>query len=369
MRQSSAHLYQEIAEAIRRQIAEGDLAPGERLPPMRVLAQQWGCTPGTVSRAYALLTADGLVSGHRGGGTRVAGQALAGERPFLQWAAFIHHAEQFLLDGLALGYSPAQAQAALSLAIGRWQTVQESGGAAETAVPTHTLRFVGSHDLAVDLLAQQLAKAHPQNQLSRHYTGSLGGLFALARGDADMAGIHLWDEASGDYNRPFVSRILPGQRLLLLTLAHRSLGLLLPPGNPQDIASLADLARPETRWINRQQGSGTRVWLDAQLRAMSIPPENINGYEQEAATHLGVAQAIATGQANAGLGIHAAAAAYGLAFVPLSQEIYQLVIPESVWETAVCQTLAAILRDDAFKTLLRTLGGYDTATTGKTVWV
>ncbi|MBK8988054.1 MAG: GntR family transcriptional regulator [Chloroflexi bacterium] len=369
MQQTAAHLYQEIAEAIRRQIAEGELPPGERLPPVRTLARQWNCTPGTVSRAYALLAAEGLVNGHRGGGTRVAQQPLPGERPFLQWAAFIHRAEQFLLEGLAQGYSPAQAQVALSLAAGRWQALQEKGVVVETAVPTHELRFVGSHDLAVDLLARQLAEAQPGAHMALRYAGSLGGLLALARGEADVAGVHLWDEASGDYNLPFVSRMFPGQRVALITLAYRSLGLLLPPENPLAISGLADLTQQGTRWMNRQGGSGTRVWLDAQLRALNIAPEAIAGYEQETPTHLGVAQAIADGRANAGLAIHAAAAAYGLAFVPLTQEVYQLVVPEVVWETAVCQTLFAILQTDAYKALLHTLGGYDSRATGEVVWI
>jgi putative molybdopterin biosynthesis protein len=363
MAQGAAHLYQEIAEAIRRQIASGELLPGERLPAVRALAGQWGCTPGTVSRAYALLAEEGLVSGHRGGGTRVAERPLPGQRPFLQWAALIHRAEQLLLEGVAQGFSPAQVQAALTLAAGRWQALGEMEIPGETAVVSQQLRFVGSHDLAVDLLARQLTEARPEFSLDVRYTGSLGGLFALARGEADIAGIHLWDEASGEYNRPFVARILPGQRVSLITLARRSLGLLLPPDNPFAIHSLADLRRDGVRWVNRQGGSGTRVWLDARLRALDIAPESLPGYEQEAATHLAVAQAIADGRANVGLGIHAAAAAYGLAFAPLAQEMYQLVVPEVVGETAVYHALLTILRADSFKQLLHTLGGYDTEET------
>lgn len=365
MPQVTSHLYQEIAEAIRRQIAEGELPPGERLPAVRALAQQWNCTPGTVNRAYGLLASEGLVSGHRGGGTRVAEQPLPGQRPFLQWAAFIHRAEQFLLEGLAQGYDPAQVQAALSLAIGRWQTLQAQEVTTPTAVSSPKLRFVGSHDLAVELLVQRLNETRSGAGMAARYTGSLGGLLALARGEADLAGVHLWDETSGEYNRPFVARILPGQRVRLVTLAHRSLGLILAPGNPLAIHNLADLGRSEARWSNRQKGSGTRVWLDAQLRALDIAPERISGYAQEAPTHLAVAQAVADGRADAGLGIQAAAAAYGLAFAPLTEEEYQLVIPEVVWETAVCQSLLTIIRSDAFKELLYTLGGYDTKETGE----
>ncbi|MCA9970643.1 MAG: winged helix-turn-helix transcriptional regulator, partial [Anaerolineales bacterium] len=115
------HLYQEIAESLRRQLAAGELQPGDRLPPVRAMARQWGCTPGTVSRAYAVLADEGLVSGHRGGGTRVAQVPAADDRPFLRWALLINRAEQFLLEAVGGGHTPTQVQAALSLAISRWQ--------------------------------------------------------------------------------------------------------------------------------------------------------------------------------------------------------------------------------------------------------
>jgi molybdate-binding protein len=333
------------------------------------MAQQWGCTPGTVSRAYALLSAEGLISSHRGGGTRVAENPLPGQRPFLQWAALINRAEQFLLEALGQGHTPTQIQAALSVALGRWQALQETPRPQANSNPAMQLRFAGSHDLTVDLLARQLHLHMPDARLNVRYTGSLGGLMALARGEADIAGTHLWDEATDSYNQPFVSHLLPGQRIALVTLAHRSLGLMVPPGNPLGVQGLADLAHPNVQCMNRQRGSGTRVWLDAQLRALAIDPAQINGFAREEATHLGVAQAIAEGSANAGVGIHAAAAACGLGFVPLTQEVYQLVLTEMVWETAVFQTLLSIIQSAPFKEAVAALGGYDTVATGEITWI
>ncbi|MBE2198415.1 MAG: GntR family transcriptional regulator [Anaerolinea sp.] len=369
MQQTTPHLYQEIAEALRRQIASGDLAPGARLPAVRELAQQWRCTPGTVSRAYGVLAEEGLVNGHRGGGTRVAENPLTGTRPFLHWATLINRAEHFLLEAIGSGHSPAQAQSALSVAIARWQTPQTP--LPETAVtPTpHSLRFAGSHDLTVDLLARQMAEADAAKSLAVNYVGSLGGLMALARGEADVAGVHLWDVLTGQYNVPFVRRVLPGQRVALVTLAQRSLGLIVPRGNPQALHTLADLPRPGVVWVNRQAGSGTRVWLDVQLQAAGVTAVTIPGYERELPTHMAVAQEVHEGAATAGLGIYAAAAAYGLDFVPLAQELYQLVIPEMVWATAVCQTLFAIIRAPAFQESVNALGGYDTGDSGAVEWL
>ncbi len=369
MHSQTPHLYQEIAETLRRQIASGDLSPGERLLSVREMAQQWSCTPGTVSRAYALLAAEGLISSHRGSGTHVAENPLPGERPFLQWAALINRAEQFLLEALGQGHDPAQVQAALSVALGRWLALQKTPPPREDSMPATQLRFVGSHDLTIDLLARLLPERLPEAKLDVRFTGSLGGLMALARGEADVAGTHLWDEATDTYNRPFISHLLPGQRIALVTLAHRSLGLMVPPGNPLQVHGLAHLTRPGVQWINRQNGSGTRVWLDAQLRTLQIDSAQIGGFAREEATHLGVAQAIADGIANAGLGIHAAAAACGLGFIPLTQEVYQLALTEMVWETAVFQTLFTLIQTTAFKEAVGALGGYDTAATGDIIWL
>ena len=368
-RTTGSHLYEQIAESLRLQIAQGDLEPGQRLPTVRAMARQWGCTPGTVSRAYAILADERLVISHRGGGTRVAETPLPLENASLHWATLVNRAERFLLQAVGQGYTPNQVWSALSIALARWETLQQNEPPAALKTVGSLLRFAGSHDLAMDLLARQLAGEEPPQQLALSFRGSLDGLMALARGEADIAGTHLWDEATNSYNVPFVKRVLPGQSLALVTLVERSLGLILPPGNPQQIRSVADLTNQSVRWINRQAGSGTRVWLDAQLQQAGVNAEAIDGYDQEKTTHLEVAQAIDSGAATAGLGIYAAAAAYGLDFIPLNKEIYQLAIPATVWKRESCQALLAALRSKAFLLAMDTLGGYETKATGVITWI
>jgi putative molybdopterin biosynthesis protein len=238
---------------------------------------------------------------------------------------------------------------------------------AETA-PRSALRFAGSHDLAVELLMQRLRQNDPLGAPQISFVGSLGGLIAVARDEADIAGVHLWDAATGTYNVPYVRRLLPGRRVGLLTLAHRALGLIVPPGNPQQVGGLSDLTNDGVRWINRQSGSGTRVWLDDQLRATHIDPERIAGYEREETTHMNVAQAVHTDDATAGLGIQAAAAAYGLHFIPLTEEIYQLVVPEAIWETRDWTTVQDIVCSESFTSAVADLGGYNIAAAGQVAW-
>ena len=156
---------------------------------------------------------------------------------------------------------------------------------------------------------------------------------------------------------------------MALTLVLRSLGLITPPGNPQSLTGPADLARPGVRFVNRQAGSGTRVWLDAQLRRTGVDSARVDGYEREAPTHLGVARAVHDGEATVGLGIAAAAHAYGLGFIPLITERYDLVLPGEAWDTAAARTLSAGVRSPAFSAAVADLGGYDTAETGREEWI
>jgi putative molybdopterin biosynthesis protein len=250
--------------------------------------------------------------------------------------------------------------------VGEVPAAQDETSASDSSVK---LRFAGSNDLTVDLMARLLKEKMPDVSLSIEYVGSLGGLMALAQGNADIAGSHLWDETTDQYNAPFVQRLLPGCAVVLLTLAQRDLGLVTPPGNPQNLQNLADLAQPPVRLVNRQAGSGTRVWLDTQLKSLHISPESIAGYKREEVTHLAVARAVEQGEATVGLAIHAAAAAFGLNFIALTQERYDLVFTKAVWQTPPAQTLVQIIRSPEFKEKVKALGGYDTTQTGQETWI
>lgn len=358
-------LYQQIAESVRQEILYGDLRPGDRLPSVREMATQWHCTPGTVQRAYKELARQGLVVSRPGQGTRVVSAIQAEEETPLRRAALVHQAEAFLLETLTAGHTPAEVEQAVRLAWDRWRALTRE----PQSPPERTLRFVGSHDPAIAVIASRFAEIAPQHTLRVAFAGSLGGLIALAQGEADIAGSHLWDEESDTYNTPFVQRLLPGRRVALLTLAHRRLGLITSPGNPAGLAGLADLARPGLRFVNRQRGSGTRVWLDANLRRQGIAPERISGYQEQVPTHSEVARAIAEDQANVGLGVEAAALAYGLGFVLLTMERYDLVIPAEVWDSGPGRGLARWLPTAEARSAIAALGGYDTGETGRVAWV
>ncbi|MFH0915776.1 MAG: substrate-binding domain-containing protein [bacterium] len=371
MSPNESFVYLEIAEAVRRLIVSGELEAGDRLPPMRAMAQRWKCTPNTVSRAYSLLSHEGLVSSHRGGGTRVASVRVGfGEAapPEWQWASLVNRAETYLLEALSLGHSPAHAEAALAAAISRWQDMRRrpSSASGETVAASgqREVRFAGSHDLSVELLGRSLGEQTPPVTLATDFIGSLGGLMAVARGEADIAGSHLWDEVTGVYNVPFVQRVLPNRKVMVLNLVQRLQGLIVPAGNPQELRAVAGLVQPGVRFINRQPGSGTRVWLDVQLKSASLAPERIAGYGQEESTHLGVARAVAEGRATAGLGISAAATAYGLDFLPLGQERYDLVVPLETWDAPPLRALRAVVVSPHFKQAVLALGGYDVSETG-----
>ena len=357
-------LFQEIAESIREAILSGALRPGDELPPVREMSAQWRCAPGTVQRAYQELAAGGLVVSRPGQGTRVAAPAPPAPSSPLRQAALVHRAESFLLGALAEGYAPGEIEGAVRQALDRWRGVAD----VLPAPPQTVLRFAGSHDPAVSALAARFDTLAPGCALEIAFTGSLGGLIALAEGKADLAGCHLWDAETDTYNRPFVRRLLPGRRVALLTLAHRRLGLIVPPGNPLGLVALPDLARPGLRFLNRQAGAGTRVWLDAQLGRLGLAPSHIQGYEDRVATHEEIARAVAEGRADAGLGVETAALSYGLGFVGLTTERYDLAIPGEVWESAPVQQLAAWLATDEARADIAALGGYETGATGRVEW-
>ena len=369
---SRSYLYLQIAESIRRRIASGELAPGDMLPSVRSTAQAWACTPGTVSRAYAILADEGLVIGRPGKGTLVSPNPIHPQAQEWKWATLVNRAECFLLEALSDGHQVSEAETALVVAISRLNALQTKHvPVPPTPEPAreHQVRFAGSHDLIIDILARMLENRTDPTHRSIEYVGSLGGLIALSRGEADLAGIHLWDKTTDTYNTPFVQRTLPGRSVALLTLAHRVLGLILPIGNPDRIHSLYDLTREDVTLINRQSGAGTRVWLDAQLMQLGIEPERVQGYQNEAKTHFDVARAVVDGQASVGLGIHSAAKSFGLDFIPLTKERYDLAIPEQTRGRSEVHTLVELIRSDELKEVVRKLGGYDVSEMGFETWI
>jgi molybdate-binding protein len=228
----------------------------------------------------------------------------------------------------------------------------------------NTLILLGSHDIALGMLAQSLAE-HADLELLVLPVGSLDGLIALRQGVAHLTSCHLLDIDSGEYNLPYVRHLFPERPMKLITLAHREQGLMLAPGNPRHIQGIADLGRGDVSFINRNAGSGTRLWLEKQLGRLGISGEQIQGYNLVANTHTAVAKAVAEGRADTALGLAAAAHQYSLNFIPLFQERFDLVIPaESLGEPGPRRLMEA-LHGGEFRHLTETLGGYSTVHTGE----
>lgn len=227
---------------------------------------------------------------------------------------------------------------------------------------TQTIFCIGSHDMTLDLLAQFLAGR--ERRLASANVGSLGGLLALRRGEAHLAGAHLLDPESGEYNLAYIRKYLEGMPVRVYGFVERIQGLMVRRGNPKAIHDLRDLTRPDVTFVNRQRGAGTRILLDYELSRQGISPDQIRGYNQEEYTHLGVAAAVASGRADCGLGIPAAAQALELDFIPLFSEKYQLVIPRRHAESPLLAPLFEILQDSAFRQAVRQMPGYDTSEMG-----
>jgi putative molybdopterin biosynthesis protein len=228
-----------------------------------------------------------------------------------------------------------------------------------------TIFAIGSHDITIDILAQYLAVKN--RRLTSANVGSMGGLVALSRGECHIAGSHLLDPESGEYNITYVGQILPNLPIKIIVLVGRTQGLMVAKGNPKHIYSLEDLPRNEISYLNRQSGAGTRVLLDYQLRLLGISSDSIKGYQTEEYTHLAVAAAIISGRADCGLGIEAAAMALGLDFIPLYQERYDLVIPQSYYESQLLRPLFDILTDREFQNTVANLPGYNIDQMGKVI--
>lgn len=227
-----------------------------------------------------------------------------------------------------------------------------------------TVVVVGSHDNILDLLANEAMLLDEPLRLASSHVGSLGGLTALRDGMTLLAGAHLFDPQRDDFNFSFLEQYCPGVDVGVVNLAIRHQGLIVAPGNPLAIGSIADLVRPEVRFVNRQRGAGTRILLDHHLSLAGISPDQVGGYGKEEFTHMAVAVNVKAGVADCGMGIKAAAKALGLDFVPLARERYDLLFDAGRHDPRVEKILSLLNRPD-LHTRIRDLGGYDTDLTGR----
>lgn len=301
----------------------------------------------------------------------LAGAQVTGEDDLVAAQALQHNAavvtrrpERFAgIAGLRLQHDLGEEQIlARATAAGAAQTVAP-------ASPRQTIVVSGSHDLSLELLAEWVHAEQPGTVLATAHVGSVDGLLALQRRAAHVAGAHLLDGETGEFNVGHVRRLLTarGVRVVLLGFVRRIQGLIVARGNPKRITTVADLTRNDVTFVNRQPGAGTRLLLDYHLRQQRLAAAPIRGYDDQVATHMAVASAVARGRADCGLGIQAAAAAMGLDFVPLFDERYDLVIPVEHYASRLVEPLVRTLRrpDHAFARQVTAMGGYDTRDMGR----
>ena len=220
----------------------------------------------------------------------------------------------------------------------------------------NTVVIIGSHDLILDVAADMMPNLHPGMFVSSTHVGSMGGLMALKRKEAHLAPIHLLDEETGEYNLSYIRRLFGSGKIALINGVGRTQGILVKKGNPLGIKGIEDL--PGCRYVNRQRGAGTRVLFDYKLKQLGIAPEQINGYEREAATHMAVAAAVGSDGADAGMGILSAAKAMDLDFIPVGPEEYDFAVPLEYLELPHIKAFIEILKMDEFHKRLDELGGY-----------
>lgn len=225
----------------------------------------------------------------------------------------------------------------------------------------------GSHDPALEMLAEWMKTDPTTPDMLAVPVGSLDGLIALRQGFSQMAGCHLFDPLGGEYNTSYVRHFFPDRPMHVMTLAHRQQGLVVAPGNPSGIRDLADLMRGDITFINRERGSGTRLWLDQQINVLGLDSAQITGYQSEVNTHTQVAEAVRQGCATAGLAVLAAARQVGLGFIPLFEERFDLVIADDAFNSALLLPVLDILQTRRFRNSVENLGGYDSHETGKEI--
>ena len=364
-------LHLQIAAQVRQLIATEKLKPGDHLPPVRQLAGSLNVNQNTILRAYLLLEQERVVVAHRRGGTVVTARTDDPKILLDRQRRLSDVVSNDILKVLSMGYSPEDIEATFYLQLARWReerqvAVEKPEELPDIAKDKDTIRIVGSHDMALTILVELVKKRDDKIKIQVTHAGSLGGLIALQEERAHLAGIHLLDEETGEYNYPYIKRVLPGREVAIVHLAYRIQGLMFARGNPRQIKGIADLQRPDITFVNRQKGAGTRVLLDIHLHQLGIPSARIKGYDRELDTHLAVGLSIAHGEADVALGIEAAARSCNLDFLPLFRERYDLVIPMANYRSEMLAPILSTVISDEFKAVVNKAGGYDTSQTGAT---
>lgn len=234
----------------------------------------------------------------------------------------------------------------------------------DSTIPTRSI-IISGQDISLDILANHIEKQAVGLRPLRSYVGSLNSLISMYRGEVEIASTHLFDGDTGEYNIPYVQRILTGHPYMMINLVSRWAGFYVQKGNPKNIQTWSDLAKPNIQMVNREKGCGARVLVDEQLRIHGISSLQVSGYEVEESNHLAVAGVISNGEADVGIGIEKAAQIVGVDFIPLIKERYDLVMIKSPQNVEIINTIQTILRSTSFQNELQAIGGYDISQTGE----
>lgn len=231
----------------------------------------------------------------------------------------------------------------------------------------NTIVCIGSHDPIIDIIADLIHSKSTKYYLSSAHVGSMGGIMALKTGETHISPIHLLDMVDGSYNISYIKKYLSSKKMALIKGVGRVQGLMIQKGNPLNIKGINDIAGDGIRFVNRQRGSGTRLFLDYNLKKSDIDTSLIYGYEREEVTHIGVAAVIAAEDADLGLGIYSAAKMMGLDFIPLGNEEYDFALPQDYLDLDMIKEFINILKSSEFKHMLDDMGGYDYKNIGKII--
>lgn len=229
----------------------------------------------------------------------------------------------------------------------------------------NTVVIIGSHDIIIDILGDEVRRTRRNIRVSSGNVGSLGGLLALRKGNCHIAGSHLLDTVTGEYNISYIKRYVKGLSVTVFHLTLREQGLIVAKGNPKGIKGVEDLAGTDIAFVNRQAGSGTRVLFDHQLDQSGINADAVKGYDHEEFTHMAVAVDVLSGAADTGMGIYAAAKALDLDFVPIAREQYDLIIPSHMLDQPNIQVVLNTIKSGHFRERIISLGGYDPSRSGE----
>ncbi len=228
--------------------------------------------------------------------------------------------------------------------------------------------IISGQDIMLDIIVRHLEKNFKGFNPLRSYEGSYNGLYALYQGKVQVATAHLWDGDTGEYNVPYVKRMLPGVPAVIVHLAKRMQGFYIRKGNPKNIEGWEDLKRSDITIVNREKGSGTRVLLDEHLRKGGITPSSIKGYDKEYSSHLGIASAVSRGEADIGLGNEKSGLqVQEIEFIPLQQERYEMIIKKEDFHKPNFQAIMRVINSEEVKIELEGIGGYDLTDMGKVI--